>query len=133
MSRIVTIPLGKLPKSFLRMDIDQNQMIAILSGLLWVWKLNDFHTDLTIEYIFTELDLDPLVAQMLILEAGPYMTELGNIVRAYALSGRLIRWNVNAYVILLELDDDCKDAHPHSEGTAADGCPGINGPVPLPF
>lgn len=115
------------------MDIDQQQMIAILSGLLWVWKLNEFHADLTIEYIFTELDLDPLVAQMLILEAGPYMTELGNIVRAYALSGRLIRWNVNAYVILLELDDDSKDVYPHSEGAAADGCPGINGPVPLPF
>jgi hypothetical protein len=115
------------------MDIDQNQMVAILSGLLWVWKLNEFHADLTIEYIFTELDLDPLAAQMLILEAGPYMTELGNVVRAYALSGRLIRWNVTPYVILLELDDDSKDVYPHSEGAAADGCPGINGPVPLPF
>ena len=118
---------------FKRLDFSQDEMVTILFALIQLWKLNDFHSDVTVEYILTELDLEPLMAQMLILEAGCYMTELGNIVRAFALAGRLIRWDVTPYVILLEIENDTEILHSYSENPAADGCPGVGESVSFPF
>lgn len=129
----MTVPLGKLPAIFTRTGFSQDERVSILFALIQLWKLNDFHSDITVEYILTELDLEPLAAQMLILEAGCYMTELGNIVRGFAVAGQLIRWDVTPYVILLELEDDSEMFHPHGEDSTADGCPGVSEPVPFPF
>ena len=133
MSKIVTVPLGKLPMIFNRTGFNQDEMVSILFALIQLWKLNDFHSDMTVEYILTELDLEPLAAQMLILEAGCYMTEVGNIVRAFALEGRLIRWNVTPYVILLEIEHDTEILHSYSENSGVDGCQGNGESVSFPF
>lgn len=133
MSQIVSLPLGKIPAIFKRLGFSQDEMVCVLFGLIQVWRHNDHYTDMTVEYVFTEMDLDPLVGQILILEAGCYMTELGNIVRTYALSGRLIRWNVLGYLILLEIETDEQILQSYGECSASDGCHGDGESVPFPF
>lgn len=118
MSRLATIPLGKLPGIFNRLDFGPDEFVTVMFSLIQVWKANDYRGDLTIEYIFSELDLDPLVAQVLYLEASQAMTEIGNLVRSFVVSGRLIRWEVLPYVILLELEDEHQILFPHGQGSA---------------
>lgn len=133
MSRIVTIPLGKLPGIFRRLDFGPDDIVTILFSLIRVWKANDYRGDLTIEYIFSEMDLDPLAAQMLYLEAGNYMTEIGRQIRAFVVAGRLIKWDVSPYVILLEIEDANQVYEPFDNDSAYDGYRGNVGSVPLPF
>jgi len=123
MSRMVSIPLGKLPEIFKRLEFGPDEFVTVLFSLIQVWKANDYRGDLTIEYIFSELDLDPLIAQMLYLEASAAMTEIGNQVRAYVVAGRLIRWDVMPYVILLEIEDE-QVLFAHGAGASGNGCPG---------
>lgn len=133
MSRIVTIPLGRLPAIFKRLAFGPDESVSILTSLIRVWRANDYRVDLTIEFIFSEMDLDPLAAQMLHLEAGNYMTDIGRQIRALVVAGRLIRWDVSPYVILLEIEDDNQVYEPFDNGSPFDGRGGNTGPVPLPF
>jgi hypothetical protein len=133
MSRFVTIPLGKLPTIFKRIGFSSNETIAALIGFIHLWRANHHYDALTIEFLLPELGLDPLAEQMLLMEGGYYLTELGNYIKQYAAGGQLIRWDVLPYVILLEIEDDREVFNTHGESASADGCPGTGGTVPFPF
>lgn len=122
MSRYVTIPLNSIPTAFKRADFTPKEMADILTGLIYLWKYNYLYEEITVEFILTELDLEPLAAQILILEIGAYLTEIGNCVRMYVTQGRLVSWSVQHYIIILEIEDEI--IQPLSPCTSIDGCSG---------
>lgn len=106
MNRILTIPLNGIPIHFDRLGFTPEDRNNILFGLVHLWKLNDQNPELTVEFVFSEFDLEPLAAQMLLLSVGTYLTEIGGYVRSYALQGALVSWSVYSHCIMLEIDDE---------------------------
>jgi hypothetical protein len=76
--------------------------------------------DIISEFIRTEMDLDPLQAQIFILEALPTLLDIGTQFRRLALTGHLLRYDVFGYTILLEVDDDYSNLQPLSVGPTTD-------------
>jgi hypothetical protein len=66
------------------------------------------------------MDLDPLQAQIFILEALPTLLDIGTQFRRLALTGHLLRYDVFGYTILLEVDDDYSNLQPLSVGPTTD-------------
>lgn len=118
MSRMMSVPLQDIPKHFKALDFTTKEMLDILFGLVYVWRHSELIEDITNEYIFSELDLDPLAAQMLILNIGPKLSAIGTCIRDYSLAGRLISWKVKPYLILLELEHE--DLYPLSSRATTD-------------
>lgn len=100
-------------------------MADILTGLIYLWKYNYLYEEITSEFILTELDLEPLAAQILLLEIGSYLNEVGNCIRQYVTQGRLISWNVQHYIILLEIENEI--IQPLGPCTTVDGYSGDAG------
>lgn len=108
----MSLPIYDIPKHFKELDFTTKEMMDILFGLIYIWRHSELVEDITNEFIFSELDLDPLIAQVLILSIGPKLTAIGNAIRDLALTGRLVTWKVTPYLILLELEHE--DLYPLS-------------------
>ena len=115
MTRIMTIPLLKTNQAFRKVGWSDTEMPAILGWMFKLWRTNDLHADMVSEFIYTELDLDAFCAASVWLDAGQEIIEAGNTVRALAVQGVLVRWNVFARLVLVELDDDSStNAHDYA-------------------
>lgn len=105
MSKIKSIPLGSLPQIFDKCGFSEEEMCATLSMMLAYWARNDDASDITAEYIISEMDMEPFCVQTMISEGLHQLVEIARLVREQFLTGKLIRWSVFSYTILLELDE----------------------------
>ena len=106
MPAVYSMQLHGLPQDFESFcGYSPDETNTILSALMQIWRSNDFIYDVTAEFIRSELELDSVTAEMLIVKVGATLETLGNEVREFAKSGRLSRWMVRDNCILLELDD----------------------------
>jgi hypothetical protein len=108
MSKILSIPLGVLPMVFKKIGFTPGEMTTLIGMLLMLCRHNEHRhlEELLSEFIRTEMDLDPLHAQIFILESLPCLLDIGKSFREVCLTGSLIRYNVIGYSILLEVDND---------------------------
>lgn len=123
MSHYKMIPMGAIPSVFYNHGYTEHEMLNIVFGMIEVWKMPGMPTSVTVEDVLSEMDLEPLTATMLIMQAGGLLTEVINHVRAYADSMELISWKVLPYAILLEIVDDPEMFQSHGGDSAADGHP----------
>jgi hypothetical protein len=103
--KIQSVSLGLIPDYFHQCGFTDAETKTILSMMMQLWRCNDHNYDLTCEFIRTEIDLDELTAQTFIVLCINELYEIAEQVRAIALTGKLQRWTVCDYVILLELDE----------------------------
>jgi len=122
MSRARSIPLGVLPTIFKKFGYLDGEVTTLLTILLMMCRTNEetYLEDIISEFIRTEMDLDPLQAQIFILEALPTLLDIGTQFRRLALTGHLLRYDVFGYTILLEVDDDYSNLQPLSVGPTTD-------------
>lgn len=106
MSKVNSIPLGSLPGVFANCGFSTDEMVAVLNMMMHYWAHNDESSDITAEFIRCELDVEPFAVQTMISEGLHELAGIAYLVRQAFLTGRLIRWNVLSYIILLELEDD---------------------------
>lgn len=106
MSKVNSIPLGSLPAVFNRCGFSTDEMVAILNMMMSYWAHNDESADITAEFIRSELDAEAYIVQTMISEGLPELANIASLVRQAFLTGRLIRWNVFSYIILLEFEND---------------------------
>jgi hypothetical protein len=122
MSRARSIPLGVLPTIFKKFGYLDGEVTTLMTILLMMCRTNEetYLEDIISEFIRTEMDLDPLQAQIFILEALPTLLDIGTQFRRLALTGHLLRYDVFGYTILLEVDDDYSNLQPLSVGPTTD-------------
>lgn len=106
MSHTVSIPIPLVRAHFQTAGFTDEMIATVLATLILIWRANDLVEDITRETIFTELDLDELMAQMLWSAVGRELTNVAQQIRNFAVQGRLIRWVVHPFAILLELEDE---------------------------
>lgn len=104
--KIQSVSLGQIPDYFHQCGFTTAETNTILSMMVQLWRLNDLHYDLTCEFIRTEIDLDEMTAQLFIVLCISELVTIATLIREAALTGRLQRWYINEYVILLEFDDE---------------------------
>lgn len=103
---LVTVPLGSIQAKFDQAGFSTHAFVTILTGLIMIWRSNDFISHITHEVVFTELDLDTLSAQMLWNNVGTELVEVGNTVRNYAQTNKLVRWTTLPHTLLLEIETE---------------------------
>jgi len=102
----VTLPMGTLPVIFEKCGFNIQETTFVISSMIGYWAHNDHNYDVTAEFIRSELDLNDLSAQVLINEAMPQLMEMATQIRQLQLAGSLYRWNVLAYAVVVEIEDD---------------------------
>lgn len=106
MPAVYSMQLHGLPETFQEFcGYSYDETHAILSQLVVLWRSNDYIYDVTVEFIRSEMELDSVTAEMLIVQASESLEAIGNEIREFAKSGRLYRWMIRDHCILLELDD----------------------------
>lgn len=103
---VKTLPLGNLTAIFTNFGYSEAQRMAILSTMVYLWRVNDSNYSLTEQFIKTEMDLDEVTASMFCNAALYYLNDLAVQIRELTLSGSLLRWLVTEHVIILELNND---------------------------
>lgn len=104
--KTVTLPYLTLRAHFKLYGFTDDEITSVMTTLIMLWRVNELVEDITKEYIFTELDLDELTAQMFWNAACLDLLSLANSIRNLAVRGQLIRWVIYPYTILLELDSE---------------------------
>lgn len=102
----VTLPMGTLPALFDKCGFNIQETTFIISTMIGYWVYNDHNYDVTAEFIRSELELNDLSAQVLINEAMPQLMEMAQQIRQLQLAGVLYRWNVLAFAVVVEIEDD---------------------------
>jgi hypothetical protein len=117
MSKILGIPLGCIPIAFGERGFHPAEITNLITLLMGVCRYNEveYIPSVIAEYIRTEMDLDPLHAQILILDALPMLLDVGTQFRRMAATGCLQRYVVHSHIILLEVDDDYQDHYAYSD------------------
>lgn len=111
--KLMTIPLVGINQALAKYGAFEPETIAsVINTLVIYWRVNDYNESLTRELVLHDLELDPLVAQVLWNEIGQMLITIAYQIRSVALSHQLIAWRVQPYNILLELEDDtsCKES-----------------------
>lgn len=116
MSKTFGLALGCIPIAFGNCGFHTNEITNLVTLLMGVCRFNEepYIPGVIAEFIRTEMDLDPLHAQILILDALGELVEIGMQFRRVAATGFLQRYVVHPHIILLEVDDDYQNHYAHS-------------------
>lgn len=104
--KVITLPFVQARQHFHTYGFSDDEIVAIMTTLIMIWRSSELIEDITKEYIFTELDLDELTAQAFWSMAGNEILAMANTVRNLAVRSQLIRWVVHPYTLLLEVDHE---------------------------
>jgi hypothetical protein len=117
MSKILGLALGCIPIAFGERGFHPNETTNLLTLLMGLCRYNEveYLPSVIAEFIRTEMDLDPLHSQILILDALPTLVDVGTQFRRMAATGCLQRYVVHQHIILMEVDDDYQDHYAHSD------------------
>lgn len=115
MSKTFGLALGCIPIAFGSRGFHSNETTNLITLLMGVCRYNEeqYIPGVISEFIRTEMDLDPLHAQILILDALPALVDVGMQFRRVAATGCLQRYVVHPHIILLEVDDDYQNHYAH--------------------
>jgi len=105
-NKTVTLPYLTLRAQFKLFGFTDDEITSVMTTLVMLWRANELYEDITKEYVFTELDLDELSAQMLWNAVSLDMLAIAGSIRTLAGRGQLIRWVVYPYTILLEISHE---------------------------
>jgi len=100
------ISLGSLPSIFDKCGFSEEKMLATLTVMVSYWIKNDPDSDITAEFIQSEMDMEPFATHTMIREGLRQLNETAWFARDSFLTGRLIRYTVHPHTILLEMDDE---------------------------
>lgn len=107
MSRIVSIPLpNELWDSFYKYGFNYYDVVPFMDILVSLWRSNEDLYGVTTTFIKEGIGLEPLEAQLMIMDGVQHWYSVAEQIRREALAGTLIRWTVMPHVILLELEDE---------------------------
>jgi len=104
------ISLGSLPALFKRCGFTEEKTMDTLSVMVMYWRQNDPMSDITAEFIQSEMDMEPFAVATMIREGLQQLNEIANHVRQASLTGRLMHWTIHPTTIILELDDEQPDS-----------------------
>jgi len=116
MSKTYGLALGCIPIAFGSRGFHPNETCNLVTLIMGVCRYNEepYIPGMIAEFIRTEMDLDPLHAQILILDALETLVDVGMQFRRVAATGYLQRYVVHPHTILLEVDDDYQNHYAHN-------------------
>lgn len=120
MSKTFGLALGCIPTAFGSRGFHTNETTNLITLIMGVCKYSEppYIPGVIAEFIRTEMDLDPLHAQILILDALGELVEVAMQFRRVSATGFLQRYVVHPHIILLEVDDDYQNHHAHGNASS---------------